>query len=632
MNPMILKENIRRRLALLMAYAMTFTTLLTGVEPLPVYAADTDISGGVLDPTHGVYVIDSSVVQGSEVAEGGTIDASKKMTVTLELKVPVLHDDDNPTEYVKGGDEITVKLPGGYVIPSAQLEDKDVFFNGKAVAKVLQYEAGADSVRIKFTDVVDKNTVSNVPFKMSFSMQSTKTNESSSDLFEETTIFEKTYKLKIPSGDRTYSLKKEGELNGDTIDWTITVNAYEYDNYVFKDDLENVGTLIDGTFKVDGVSASTDPGKNISYTFSEGTASGEHVITFSTKLSEEQDKDVVNHAQLVNPEGEEVASGDETIHYNTALIDKWNLGEDSTISGDKRVIPWIIRVDPSSYGEMKNVVVTDLLGNGNAKGWEVKTVSVSDDDDDYSLIDSSKYRVNDDGNLVIELGNISKEIYIKVVTEVPAGRASYENAATVEADGVDGIEPVTDTYEPEGSNVVKWGDDYDYETHTVDWTVEIGQSVGYKYALDVIIEVSSTDYERGSFIWEKATGSENEGTSFNIDDGFWDVASDAVSFGHRYVEGSFEDINDNVKHDIYNIKSKSGVVVGKAIIVEGDGEDLAENPRAESPERISRGMRHAEVRRRGGQLAGILQANRRPEREEIDDKRYESGRPECRPV
>lgn len=63
-----------------------------------------------------------------------------------------------------------------------------------------------------------------------------------------------------------------------------------------------------------------------------------------------------------------------------------------------------------------------------------------------------------------------------------------------------------------------------------------------------------------------------------------------------------------------------------------EGEELAENPGAESPERIPRRMRNAKVSGGCSEFAGILQSDRRTEGIKINRERYESGRPERRPI
>ena len=66
--------------------------------------------------------------------------------------------------------------------------------------------------------------------------------------------------------------------------------------------------------------------------------------------------------------------------------------------------------------------------------------------------------------------------------------------------------------------------------------------------------------------------------------------------------------------------------------VRDPGKETAEYPAAQRPERISRGMRHAEMVGGGRELTRILKADGRAEREEIHEKRSKRGGPKRRPV
>ena len=59
---------------------------------------------------------------------------------------------------------------------------------------------------------------------------------------------------------------------------------------------------------------------------------------------------------------------------------------------------------------------------------------------------------------------------------------------------------------------------------------------------------------------------------------------------------------------------------------------FAEKPAAEGPERIPWGMRDAEMGTGRSKLARVLKPYRRAKGKEIDCKRDERSRPECRPV
>ena len=61
-------------------------------------------------------------------------------------------------------------------------------------------------------------------------------------------------------------------------------------------------------------------------------------------------------------------------------------------------------------------------------------------------------------------------------------------------------------------------------------------------------------------------------------------------------------------------------------------ERLAKEPRAERPERIPRGMRHAEIRRRRRQFARVLKTDGRPEGIEIHRKSRDCRSPKRRPI
>ncbi|MCR5234228.1 MAG: isopeptide-forming domain-containing fimbrial protein, partial [Lachnospiraceae bacterium] len=574
MNPMGMKERLKRRMALLLTYAMTITSLLTGLGPVPVFAAGSSSSDfTIASPDYGVTLGDNCFVrQGDHILTSGEdIDATEAIEVGVYINIP------NKTQhevYPEADDVITINLPAGYSLVGSLTSRKAIHKENKedkeTVCYIEPYAEGDTSVKVSFTDVTLEYIDISAYFH--FFMEYGDTDSIDSTEGKVTTLFEKDFTLRVPGNTDGFALKKSGSINADTITWTVHVTApddIDYGGYTFVDDLEDGLEYIDDSFKVNGVAADGVEG-NIEYTFPAGTK-GNKTITFNTRINDGTVGRKYDNVAGLYDEQELKAEDDATVEVPDNPLTKDYKNYHTNASGNPEC-DWILSVDPQKLGgTIKHCKVVDYLGYG----WNVKEVSISDaEDGDY--IETENYEKEEresDTKLIVNLGDVSSVTFVKITTELPKGLPQYRNKALMEYDGGMRTLPIHKTINLDNKGLYKYNNGYNIQTHEIEWTVEIEEnpSSEAKYTLDMIIDIDPETYS--SYAWRKSS-EWDEGMTFigpSDNDVWWNVGGGAQSFGQHYIPGSFEanSASDKIRHGLMEVYDpESGVVVGHVLVVE----------------------------------------------------------------
>ena len=389
------------------------------------------------------------------INEGGTIDATQPIKVRVSFDVPVENNPHGTGGYVNVDDWATFDISNAFSVlglTTIDLKTDDSQYptvgqvtletdndTGMVVARVT-FSSGA------FTDPGVTGVSAWFEADMSY-----KGEGDAGEVGDHTVqILDKTYIVNVPAAEITYSMTKEYtvKLQDGTIEWKVTIKAtqeglpVDIAGYKFSDNLTNVGTYKQGTFKVGNNSEtpiSTSPA--LTYTFPTGSTSPQ-VITFETEIAEsllnsDQEQEIPNTAQLLDNSGDQKAEGSITAKFTPKWITKSgvenNLGTGGNYDPKNRTITWTIEANPNG-AELNNVVITDPMPTGltfESAHWQMKENGAWGSDNTISPSDD-KYTI----------GNITTPIRLIIVAKVPdadyvASVKNYTNRATITWTGQD---------------------------------------------------------------------------------------------------------------------------------------------------------------------------------------------------
>ena len=440
---------VKRKRQLLMTWIMALVMIINVFLPLNIAHAS-DISASILTDLMVTITQD-----GVEIPEGGSITSTKPIRVEISFGIPVVGDDPTPANPVQQGDTVTFNLTSAFKLLSSDTIDLKMgtllvahaTFTTDPITKMVTAKVTFDGDDSVFNG--DSHTVK-CEFGADFEYDDSGSNGSTGD--HTVTILGKTYTVNVPALPIVYDVTKTGTANlaDQSITWTVYISAtqggaaVDLAGYKFFDDLQNVGTYISSSFKVDGTEVSPDTASNaLRYTFPEDSTSPK-TITFKTKIPDSayyanSQQTVRNKAQLLDKVSKVVDEGEYGVQFKPEWIEKTGVSSDAGSSGvynpKDRTIIWTITAN-NMGATLNNVVITDVLSSSltfESANWQAWTGS------DWG----TKTFTTPNANGEYTIGNINSKILLTIVTKVPdepytTGRKTYSNSASIKWDGLSG--------------------------------------------------------------------------------------------------------------------------------------------------------------------------------------------------
>jgi uncharacterized surface anchored protein len=511
------RDMIKRKRQLLTAWMMALTMIINGFLPFNVAHA-AEVGTSVLTNLTATVKQD-----GATIPENGTITSDKSIRVDISFGVPVKGDDPTPKAPVQKGDTVKFDLSSAFKVSSSdpiplmmgKLPVGHASFatdpNTKMVTATVTFD-GDDSV---FNG--DSNTVT-CQFGADFDYNSDGENGTTGN--HTITVLQKTYTVNVPAPAIQYSVTKSGtaDLATQSIMWTVNVSAVQggvpvdLSGYQFSDDLSAVGTYIDGSFQVGGSSTTPTAVPNessgkLSYTFPAVSASPKQ-ITFQTKIPDSKyyasgAQTINNSAQLLDSQNTEVAKGQGSVTFTPVWITKAGKSSEEGSTGNynpkNRTITWTITANQMGT-TLNNAFITDLLPSGltlesaQCQTWDAASSKWSDT--------PIKTWTEAPADGKYEIGNISSQILLTIVTKVPddtstTGIKTYSNSAKINWDNEPGSGIGTGNVNVGiGYNAITKTGTADPAHQKIDWTVNVdtkGQNIPDLKVYDLLVYGKSVD-------------------------------------------------------------------------------------------------------------------------------------------
>jgi ribosomal protein L2 len=510
------------------AWLIAFMMLISAFSPIKTALAATP-------PT-----LDADVsVTGVE--DGGIINGSTGIEITVTFPVPVMGD--GVTDYFEHGDSVTLLLSESFKFDPVPTGSFDLMYGTKKLGAVTLSNNISDQAVATITfdgdeDVFDPDKLpdgeppySGVSGTYTADLKYNGTHDTDEGGNKTVSILEKTYKLQLPGDIITYTVEKSGvvDWNAGTIEWTVTITAtsdtdpvthIDLKDYMFEDDLANVGEYVAGSFSLPGGtlvipdSAASPPTTKLTYTFPAGSISPQ-TLTFKTEIPDSvltAGGDITNVAGLYLV-GEKVGFDDFKVTITKPSATK--SGETNDVSNgtsydpEGRTITWYIEVDNKGR-PLNDLVITDELKGGlifDSAQWQKWNATESKWEDvsgiNWTLApDANQYKVGEKiGGGVDYVGRL------KIVTKVPNSTdgsviaKTYYNQASVSWSGSGGTTGSTTTGNPGvgiGYDALsKSGTQSaaDVAAHQITWTINVdmkGQSAADFKVYDLLVHDSST--------------------------------------------------------------------------------------------------------------------------------------------
>ncbi len=524
----------------------------------------------------------AKVFQDNVEITGDHLDHTKEIKIRYILSVPVIGDYPEPEWYVKENDFAYINLPQGLKIGSTK--EITIQEDGIVLGKINFDEA--NRVKITFSEGIVNEEIHDVSIQFDITMIYDHDGNAGLPGDHEIIILDKNFTVTIKEPPAVLNASKNGSVNLTTgsVSWMIELHAKlenglptSLGGFIFEDDLSDVGTYKDGTFKVGNSSDESQaiPTTNlevvdgtISYTFPEGAPS-EQYLFFETHIPDDKFFNQGQH-QIINIA--RVKKGDQswdlpaTVNYETKWVTKENKTDEQAI--DKRYITWEITVNPQNQ-PMTNVIVTDQLSvdlewlaaslekyDGNQ--WvEIKKFDTNPTDGQYQIGD-----INETVKLIIRT---------RVADYVPIiGERSFKNTATLDWDRPSGLLPQTATSTTTMGQMPldKTANGYNNSQRQVNWTVSL-DTKGHNYGgnlsiVEVLVHGGSNSYNSDlvTFSGEKEPTEDIRAMLKSI----------KPSYEQEYVKDSFR--GDNLQCMSYPLEQNGQVVAELLVIREVGGGEI----------------------------------------------------------
>lgn len=556
------------------------TPFLTELMPFVDQAAGSDVTDRLLD-------VKLEITQeGNDNVDGGII-AGKDFHVNGSFRVPVVGDGLSSDECVVTGDEAVFNLDTNINIIVPASKQLYLTYQGEQVG-TLYFESGR--IRIVFDgEVLNEDGVGNVVCKFAATMKYTGTDVEEGSPNDKVFIIDKEYTVKAPEIPVTQTQVKSGELSADKtkINWKVVVNASKGSNgvslkdYAFQDNLENAGTYVPDSFKINDNYISDenvyDPAdKTLSYTFDTDVI-GEQTITFTTEIPPDtliKGGTIKNTAQfgkggtLVNTNQVSIQIAKKTLIKKTGSAGGGMAG--GTYDPTNRTITWTITINQDKI-PLEDVTVTDTLP-GNLI-WKSAEWSWNDDSETDPGIPLPITISTEPANHQYTLsGTITKTVKLTIESEVPVENyvgttTYYNNRATLTWNGMPG-----GTWYDETGNI---GIGIDGITKQAVGTPDyVNRQIQWKATVDLKNQTGFTDVNQikvyDLLIYGDSVALEDTNLSALIGT---DYKKLNAKFGQSYVPGSFNGAG-SLTEEIQEVIA-GGVVVGELLAVSGFNIDKA---------------------------------------------------------
>ncbi len=499
-----------------------------------------------------------AIVEVSGVDEGGIIDPSAGVSITITLpNIPVIGD--GVDDYFVHGDEIVLLISEYFMFDDPLPVDQDLLFNGIKVGTVKYSNVDGHAVATIVFDgeeyIFDPEELppGEPPYSgvsAEFTCNLIYNNEYLVDENgdEYVIILDKTYYLQLPGDIHTFDVIKEValvNLDEGTITWSVTITGesdtipptpLDLAGFLFEDDLTAVGTYIDNSFLVNGVSAT--PGlvnQELTYTLPAPSESP-IVITFKTVIADAvltNGGTITNQAYVYDGTVEIGNDSDSTTIVGpsaskTGTADDGFSGDGSYDPND-RTITWTITVDNEGQ-TLNGLTITDVLQDGLTfesavwQKWDEATSTWVD-------VPGKSWATEPTGG-VYEIGDVDYIGRLVIVSNVPdeddgsVSYRTYNNQATANWTSPGGTAGSAGTGEIGVGigydAITKSGtqSDADKADHQITWTINVdlmGQSPTDFVYYDLFVHSSATTNSAltGAAGWPAGLSIGNPGISRN---------------------------------------------------------------------------------------------------------------------
>ncbi|HIW22014.1 MAG TPA: hypothetical protein H9887_08370 [Candidatus Dorea intestinavium] len=498
--------------------------------------------------------------------------------------------DEGVTDWVINGDWVDELLPFETGIELFNDPSVEIMHDGEKIG-TLTFDKTNSRVSIKFDgDSLDEHA-SNI--KCSFGAKFTYHEDETWEEGETkvVSIFGKDMNVTKPKIKVDKTIEKSGKESKDhpgEVEWSVKVNAKKngaevsLKDYVFSDDLTEVGDFVPGSFKVNNVtkdnSVYNSAKKTLNYTFED--VSGEQIVTFRTKIPEQM---LIPGGSIDNTayfgDDDEIVPDDGTAEISKkTLITKdgeaYNWVTSGVYDPKKQTITWTITVDPNGL-DLTNVKVTDKLSDKPAK-WTWLSAKWEWDSTAQSGITLPAITSEPTGG-VYNLNNgttpLKEKVKLTIVTKVPAethpGHVfTYKNKATITSDQVPKGQDSNEKGVGIGiTSIKKAAGQVDYEKRQIPWTVTVDLKKQDTFTEPENLKVYDL------LIYGKE-GSFKAGSSNLADLTSTTIAKKLTpKYSQQYVDGSFAN-EVGLTVDVKKV-TQNGKEVGDLLIVSGFDADKA---------------------------------------------------------
>ena len=505
-----MKDSIRKvflKLFVIIAISMSIIT------PVDLIKADDPPSG--VDKTNVLTNVEISISQnGIDISEGGTIYSQEPIRVEVSFNVPVFGDNPEPDVYVNKGDTAYFELSDAFsLISGSTIELKTGSIVVAHVSFNTNLSTGMVTAEVVFDgdDQVFDGTSNNVRIRFVANFEFDDSGAPSSGDSYTVVILGKTYTVEVLPMDIIHNLNKTGvvDLAQQQVEWIVNIDKTQGDdhldmtNYVFKDNLSNVGVYIDNSFTIDGISVTPEYIDNIiNYVFSDPTSSPK-VIRFKTTIPDSKyygsgNQTISNTASIFNSDDVLMDDGSASVSFTPQWISKSGVASDAgsgVYDPTNRTITWTITVNQME-ASLSNVVINDVLPGNltfNNAYWETW--------DGTSWTNTDTITPNGDNDYL--LGNIDSRVRLIIVSNVPDEQftttiTTYQNSARVRWDGIPAIISSGNVSVPVGFvSLTKIGSIDSVNRKMLNWTVTFdgrGQTIDDLKIYDLLIYTSSTGF------------------------------------------------------------------------------------------------------------------------------------------
>lgn len=448
--------------------------LLFGLPFMPFAGPGNDVTDLLKDPEFVASVAQDLNLDGTweEVADGGTIDGTKPVRVTINFNIPVEGDGLEDPYVVRKGDYADFPLSTAFTVHNA--EAIPLLFDGIPVGTVtFVTDGGMTYAHVDFDgeDIIftpeGGQAVGGVSAGFYADLEYNGHGGENPWGNQDVTLLERDFVVSIDTDETTYSVDKTATtlLSDQKIRWSVAIDATQtvtvagithtrqisLEGYDFVDDLSGVGEYVTGSFQVNG--AAPDPtatfsGSVLNYTFAAGLDSPA-TVTFETKIPDGKffasDTQTIPNTAELHLEDELVKEGSVNHTFTPPTwITKSGVASNEMINGvydpTNRLITWTIEFN-HGLNTLVGVQIRDSLSSGlafvsaewfkdNAGTWEsVKTWATEPAGGVYDAITGSNPTGTIDykGRLVI----ITKVTNTDPATEI----TTYYNSAAITWDG-----------------------------------------------------------------------------------------------------------------------------------------------------------------------------------------------------